>query len=78
MPWLLLIFFIKWKLCHNKDPANLLNWYPMSWNDTQFLLILWLHSNWGWNKGSRVKLTSKAGMTLLITLLNRYNLNQVY
>ncbi len=49
-------------------PAKLLNWYPILWDNNPILLVFRIHSNWGWNRGWRVKLRAKDRVTLGITL----------
>jgi hypothetical protein len=60
--------------CQNKILQNLVNWYPVLFNSTQFGLTLYdEHPNWGWNWGWNwdysVKLGIKHRVTLRITLL---------
>jgi hypothetical protein len=45
------------KVSSEQDPANLLNWYSVSWTST--FADFTLHSNWGWNTEYRIKLEPK-------------------
>lgn len=53
------------------NPANLVIWYPISLKEYPVLLILQLHSNWGWNRAYRwgLKLGPKYRVTVLIALI---------